>query len=291
MLEDYKDSQKRFYDEITHSVSNGKISHAYFIETSSFANGKDLALALAKFLLCRDSYLKDSGQDALYISNLIDQGVYSNLILVEPDGLWIKKEQLQMVKEKFSTKSIDGNYQIYLINQADKLNKAAANSILKFLEEPDDGVIAILVADNRYNVLNTILSRCQVYSLESDKDEDKINDIEHLIDFLMNLERNNTKVICYTQDLWHNLYKTKDEVKEAFSNLEKLYMDILNFKISNITRYDEFIDDIKFIADANTENDIVRKISVITKIKNLVQTNANLNLLIDRFIIEYCGVM
>lgn len=289
MLVDYKDSQKKFYDEITHSVLNGNISHAYFIETMSFAGGKDIALSFAKFLLCNKHKVDSDCNDGCNICSLIDNNTYSNLIVVEPDGMWIKKEQLANVKEKFSEKSFDGNYQIYIINHADKLNKASANSILKFLEEPEEGIIAILVADNRYSVLNTILSRCQIYSLDNTTDEDII-DIGKYLDFLMNIEREGKKTICYTQNLWHELYKTKEEYIYAFDNLEKLLLEILNYKIKKETKYLDYKNDFDFICNKNTELDISKKISVITNIKSLMQFNANLNLLIDRFIIEYCEV-
>ena len=51
--------------------------------------------------------------------------------------------------------------------EADKLNMSSANTILKFLEEPEDDIVAILVANNRYAVIETILSRCQVLSLKN----------------------------------------------------------------------------------------------------------------------------
>ena len=41
----------------------------------------------------------------------------------------------------------------------------ASNSMLKFLEEPEDGIIAILMTNNINNVLSTIISRCKVIKL------------------------------------------------------------------------------------------------------------------------------
>ncbi len=48
-----------------------------------------------------------------------------------------KKDQLLTLQEDFRMKSIEGSKRIYIISEADKLNVQAANSILKFLEEPE----------------------------------------------------------------------------------------------------------------------------------------------------------
>ena len=71
--------------------------------------------------------------------------------------------------EKFSNKSIYNNYQIYVVHNAEMLNISASNTILKFLEEPEDNIIAIFLSTHRYKVLPTILSRCIVMSLTKEK--------------------------------------------------------------------------------------------------------------------------
>ena len=66
--------------------------------------------------------------------------------------------------EKFDKSGDSG-----IIKETEKLNASSANTILKFLEEPEDGIIAILLTDNRYHVLDTILSRCQILSLKENE--------------------------------------------------------------------------------------------------------------------------
>lgn len=62
-----------------------------------------------------------------------------------------------------------GDRKVYIINGADKLNKQSANSILKFIEEPDNNITALLVTDNLYSVMPTIRSRCQILSFQNVK--------------------------------------------------------------------------------------------------------------------------
>ena len=50
------------------------------------------------------------------------------------------------------------------------MNDYSANTILKFLEEPSSDIIAILLTTNRFNIISTILSRCQFLSIKSNLD-------------------------------------------------------------------------------------------------------------------------
>ena len=290
MLDLYKDSQKEFYNEICNAIlKNNKVSHAYFIETSSFEFGKELVLSFAKFLLCRNHFTNRASCGNCLVCDLVDKHVENYIQVIEPDGLWIKKEQLEEVKARFSKKPVDNFPQIYIIMQADKLNQSSANSILKFIEEPEEGIIAILVAENKYQVLPTILSRCQIYTLVGDKNVKLEEDLEEFYSLLLTIEDKRERTICYTKELWHDKYKTKEEVLNVFEKLESIFLDLLNYKVKNVTLYDTYINQIEKIALQNDVDDIIRKIKLIEFMKESVFYNANLSLLIDRFIIDYVG--
>lgn len=290
MLEDYKETQKDFYELATKIAVNKKVSHAYFIETSSFAGGKQLAVSFAKFLLCQSHYSNHEKCGTCNQCHLIDSGNFDDIYMIEPDGMWIKKEQILQLKEEFSNKSLSNNLRVYIIDQADKLNKPAANSMLKFLEEPEDNIVAILLADNRYNVINTILSRCQIYKLKNDisytYDENKYNE---MFDFSMNLERNGIKTICYMNSLWNSKYTTRTEIIENFDILQEIYMDVLNYQIKNEYKFNTHEDDIEYISKNNDQEKLLYKIKVINDVKGNIKYNLNLSLMMDKFIIDFVG--
>ena len=52
MLDFYKDKQPLFYDEVTNIINNGKISHAYLLETNNYELKDDLILKFIKTLFC-----------------------------------------------------------------------------------------------------------------------------------------------------------------------------------------------------------------------------------------------
>ena len=150
MFDAYKEIQSQFFHEIYQSVvENQRISHAYFIETKGFSDSENLVLSFAKFLLCSHHFTNFDACESCNLCHLVDEQIDSNLLVIRPEGLWIKKNQVEFVKNQFSRTTLNGIPQIYIIMGADKLNKEAANSILKFLEEPDKGIIAILVAENK----------------------------------------------------------------------------------------------------------------------------------------------
>jgi DNA polymerase-3 subunit delta' len=70
-------------------------------------------------------------------------------------------EALDIVKS-LALKSYEGGYKVMIIWMAERLNTAAANKLLKLLEEPPNKTLFILIAEDEEQLINTILSRCQI---------------------------------------------------------------------------------------------------------------------------------
>jgi DNA polymerase-3 subunit delta' len=70
--------------------------------------------------------------------------------------------QMRLLKERAQFKPLKGTRRVFLIDQADRANEQAANSLLKTLEEPPDHLILIMTAENVYDLLPTIRSRSVV---------------------------------------------------------------------------------------------------------------------------------
>jgi DNA polymerase-3 subunit delta' len=74
----------------------------------------------------------------------------------------IRKDDAQEILRLLSLKSYEGGYKIMIIWMADKMNTATSNKLLKLLEEPTDKTVFILIAENEEDIIQTILSRCQI---------------------------------------------------------------------------------------------------------------------------------
>ncbi|MEO0900952.1 MAG: DNA polymerase III subunit delta' [Bacteroidota bacterium] len=91
--------------------------------------------------------------------NLFD---WYRLIGIEKKQGQIGVDEAQDIVKKLSLKSYEGGYKIMLIWMAEKMNTAAANKLLKLIEEPPEKTILLLIAEEEEQIINTILSRCQI---------------------------------------------------------------------------------------------------------------------------------
>lgn len=317
MLDDFMKEQNIVYKILINSVKNNKCSHAFLIETNGYSKGLDLALSFAKYLLCPKNYSNSENCGNCSQCMNIDKNEFIELKVIDPVGQWIKKSQLEELQEIFSKKSVIGNKKVYIINKAEKLNDASSNSLLKFLEEPEEGIIAILVTENIYQLLSTIVSRCQVLSLKNKinidnlstkekiahylynnkdemnlflNDEESIIKIEKVIEFVKYYEENREKTLIYINKLWNDTFKEKQEIYNAFTILLLFYKDILNLKLGKgIQVFIDYVNEVNEIEIKNEISEITSKINVIMDLREKIKFNVNSNLLMDKLIIKLEG--
>ena len=314
MLDDFSLEQNIVYKTLINSVKNNKCSHAFLIETNGYSKGLDLAVAFAKYLLCPNSYSNNKNCGNCSQCMNIDKNEFIELKIIDPEGQWIKKSQLEELQDAFSKKSVLGNKKVYIINKAEKLNVASSNSLLKFLEEPEEGIIAILITENIYQLLSTIVSRCQILSLKNkmnldsfstkDKlahylsnnkedienfinDEESITKIEKVIEFIKYYEENHSNTLIYINKLWHDYFKEKQDIYESFTMMLLFYKDVLNLKLGKVVEvFTDYVNIVNVIEEKNKLDEITSKINVIMDLREKIKFNVNSNLLMDKLIIE-----
>ena len=81
-------------------------------------------------------------------------------------------DEAQDIVKSLALKSFEGGYKIMIIWMAEKMNTSAANKLLKLIEEPPEKTIFILIAEDEEQIINTILSRCQVLHFPPLAEED-----------------------------------------------------------------------------------------------------------------------
>ncbi len=214
------------------------------------------------------------------ISKQIDDGNYVDLKIITPEGSWIKKEQLLNLEKEFSKKSFLDNKSIYIIDKAENLNDSSANTILKFLEEPQSNIIAILLTNNRYQVLDTIVSRCQILSLGNFSSEEKYQD-EAILKFIDDIKQKKDLII-YANKYQNNLFVDRELAKTTLSSLERYFCHLIEEK--NLALKED--NPLK-----NMDNTtILQYINVISNNKEKLQYNVNLKLWLTNFLIKLMEV-
>lgn len=308
MLDEFKDCQSVAYGILSNAVSNNKISHAYLFDCNENPDAMKIALSFAKMIICNDL----DENDRENVSRRIDDGNYLDIKIIESDGIWIKKDELINLQNEFSKRAIEGKKKVYIINEAEKMNVQTANSILKFLEEPVDDIVAILLVNNINLVLPTIISRCQVIKLNKKKyaltslenffylfsnskygkiSSDEANDIiSNVINFASFMENNGLDSIIYSKKIWHNVFKDREASIMAMELLINFYMDVIRYKAGvEVNFYKDNLDIINDISSYNDLDKLGKKIDIFIEAKNNLKRNLNINLLIDKLIIDMCG--
>lgn len=97
---------------------------------------------------------------------------WTSFLESENKQFFISADEAEDIGQRFNLKSFEGGSKILIVWRADKMNAAAANKILKFLEEPPKNTYIILCAPSTNDILPTILSRCQIVNVPRIADED-----------------------------------------------------------------------------------------------------------------------
>lgn len=92
---------------------------------------------------------------------------HPDFVTFPPDGplRQISIQQIRLLKERAQFGPLKGNWRVFLIDQVDRANEQAANSLLKILEEPPRYLIVFMTAENPYDLLPTIRSRSLQFGL------------------------------------------------------------------------------------------------------------------------------
>ena len=294
MLNDYKDKQLFVYNLFMNDITKKCVTHAYLVDENNCNDAYGMVMAFVKGILCTNLH-DDSGCSNCSLCKRIDDGNYSELKIIEPDGVYIKKNQILELQKEFSKTSIEGIKKIYIIRDCEKMRSEAANSMLKFLEEPEDDIVAILMTNNINNVLPTIVSRCKLVKFSSDntgKVLDKV--LENLaIDFVYGIETKGLDMMLSVKDVWFSIIPAKDRENMllVFDKMIDIYYDVINVIIKNDNiKCADWKDKILEISFDNSLELILKKINILLEYKDSIKFNVNSNLLMDSLIISIGGI-
>ena len=204
--------QEHIKNHLKVSAENGRIPHAQLFVGKEGSGTLPMAIAYAQFLLCNFS---DNAEvcglkcEKLQHPDLhfafpvttnekVKKHPVSNLFLEEwrtfvasqPYGslfnwlqhIGVEKKQgiigvdeAEEIVKKLTLKSYEGGFKVMIIWMAEKMNIAAANKLLKLIEEPPKKTIFLLITENEEQLINTIKSRCQALHFPALSEQDISN--------------------------------------------------------------------------------------------------------------------
>ena len=175
-LEEY---QPIIHKTFVNALKTNKLSHAYLLSGSSGIPLKEVALYLAKSLLC-------DNPNPLACNNCItcmrvDEGNYPDVMVFDGENGKIKKGDIEKITSNFDKTALEEKgIMIYILHLVETMTSVAVNSLLKFLEEPGRNIFAFLTTENETKILPTIISRTQVLRFREIERQKIIKDAENI---------------------------------------------------------------------------------------------------------------
>ena len=201
--------QEHIKKHLQKSAENGRVPHAQLFIGKEGCGALPMAIAYAQFLLC--NFSEDAAACNIKCNKLqhpdlhfafpvttndsIKKHAVSDLFLedwrdfiaTQPYGSlfnWLQHigvenkqgligvDESEAVVKKLKLKSYEGGFKVMIIWMAEKMNIAAANKLLKLIEEPPNKTVFLLITENEEQIINTIKSRCQALHFPSLSEQD-----------------------------------------------------------------------------------------------------------------------
>ena len=159
--------QQNDWQQLQSYVTQQRVPQALLINGALGIGKQHLAEQFAHALLCERP--KSDGLSCGECGSclLVKAQTHPDFMDVQPEevGKNITIAQIRALMEKLTLKPQFERYRVILIHPADALNNAAANAFLKFLEEPTERTVLILVTHRLNKLPATIKSRCQKFTV------------------------------------------------------------------------------------------------------------------------------
>jgi DNA polymerase-3 subunit delta' len=296
------------------------LSHAYLFTGPNGTYKKEMAYHLAMMLYCKESVPCYKCPSCLAIL----ENRHLNVHYIEPFGQSIKKEQIIALQEEFSKTSLLDGPRVYIINEAETMSTSAANSLLKFIEEPTGETYGILISEHKENLLSTIISRSMVINFkELDKkflkeqlqkeeisplmlnslcyltsnldeaielsvDESFVKVCSIFEKFISDLKDRKSVSLFYKANL--EVLGNKEKLKLFLRLLEAFFRDLYEYRVlNNVLVFDSLTEVIKTISDHYDKDDLLKYLFEILELIKKIGYNVNMSLLMNQFLIDLNG--
>ncbi|MFY3791357.1 DNA polymerase III subunit delta' [Ureibacillus sp. MALMAid1270] len=300
-----------------------RTGHAYIFDGAKGTGKRDVAMFFVKLLSCLN-VSKNVPCETCRNCKRIDSGNYPNLFQIEPDGQSIKIDQIRDLISEMTRTGFEEGRKFYIIHHADRLNNSSANTLLKFLEEPDGEVTAILLTEAYHSILPTIQSRCQhikfsdvpreiimsrmkeqgislsmsatVSLVTNDletaislaKDEQFAHARKTVLKLVEAVKRNIHEALFIVYDEWLPSFKERSEIELALDLLLFAYRDIVAVKADSksVLVYPEMVSSFREIALHSTYEQLSNQMQSILQARQNLQRNMNRTLMMEQLMLN-----
>jgi len=166
--------QDRIISFLTDSIGRGTLAHAYLFVGPPHVGKMTLAIDLARALNCTGDHPPCG---TCHTCQRIAQGKHPDVVMIDKNAGRDPKDRkkaseisIDTIREHLQRGSnlppYEGQYKVYIVEDADLMSVEAANCLLKTLEEPPQHVVIVLLTAEENVLLPTVISRCQRFELK-----------------------------------------------------------------------------------------------------------------------------
>jgi DNA polymerase-3 subunit delta' len=172
MLSPYPWQQAQWL-ELQGAHAQGRLTHALLLNGPDGIGLEQFAYSLAASLLCKTVQTDQTACGLCKSCLLFQAGNHPDILNIQPEekGKQIKVDVIRQLIDYIHLKSHYGEYKLVIINPAEAMNRSAANSLLKTLEEPPANSLIILLSAHPALLPVTIRSRCQRLDFPAIRDD------------------------------------------------------------------------------------------------------------------------
>lgn len=182
--------QEEVVISLQNSIKNKNISHAYL-----FSGGRGSGKTSTARIFTKE--LGVSVNDLYEIDAASNRGI----------------DQIRELRSATEILPLESAYKVYIIDEVHMLTKEAFNALLKTLEEPPRHVIFILATTEKHKILDTIISRCQVYEFR----KGNLDILKHLVEKVTKAE----KIKIDSQSIEYISLLGNGSFRDTLSHLQK----------------------------------------------------------------------
>lgn len=163
--EEFIKDQKVIAKYFLNALETDKLPQAILLYGEENAPLKEVGMYISQSIYCESKSLAcNTCQSCQRFLN----GNHPDFTLLDGKNALIKKGDIDQLATFYSMSNLEDNKKsTYIINRIENITEDALNALLKFLEEPNSDVLAIITTTNRHKVLPTILSRCQMFQVQA----------------------------------------------------------------------------------------------------------------------------
>ncbi len=258
---------------LSKSIESGNISHAYLFFGNSGIGKKQVALEFAKYILKTDNL--ENHPDFRLVSRMEDK----KDILVEQ----IRKD---VIDDVYIVPAA-GERKVYIIDEAETLNTASQNTLLKTLEEPPQYITIILIASNISTLLTTILSRVNQIPFEGVSNLE----LKKYIKDNYNTDFNDNIIEYFDGSIGKAIYAIENDLTTKYEKVDKLFEYINAKNTIEAMKYsteieldkDELLDYLEYILYKSGKFVCIK---IVENAKKRLKFNGNYDIIIDSMLLR-----